>query len=41
MMVNTENSPLLDVFKTFDSKQEGAPISPGPTAPASSKGKGE
>jgi regulator of protease activity HflC (stomatin/prohibitin superfamily) len=34
MMVNTENSPLLDVFKGFDSKQWGA--SP---APANTRGK--
>jgi regulator of protease activity HflC (stomatin/prohibitin superfamily) len=34
MMVNTENSPLMDVFKMFDSKQTGTtaqPISPAPS----------
>jgi hypothetical protein len=28
MMINTENSPLLDVFKAFESKQGGVPASP-------------
>jgi regulator of protease activity HflC (stomatin/prohibitin superfamily) len=34
MMVNTENSPLMDVFKMFDSKQTGTtapPVSPVPS----------
>jgi regulator of protease activity HflC (stomatin/prohibitin superfamily) len=31
MMVNTENSPLMDVFKTFDSKQVQPITSPAPS----------
>lgn len=37
MMVNTENSPLLDVFKTFDSKHGGA--APSASTSTTSKGK--
>jgi len=34
MMVNTENSPLMDVFKAFDSKQAGESVPPAVNAPA-------
>jgi hypothetical protein len=39
MMVNTENSPLLDVFKTFDSKPGGPPLAPVSPKPASTQRK--
>ena len=35
LMVNTENSPLMDVFKAFDSKQVGTMVPP--ISPASAK----
>jgi hypothetical protein len=39
MMINTENSPLLDVFKAFDSKRSGASVSPASPAPTNTSGK--
>ena len=39
LMVNTENSPLMDVFKTFDSKQAEPTNSPAvPTSKNSTRG---
>jgi hypothetical protein len=39
MMVNTENSALLDMFKTFESRPANAPTPPLPTASTNTEGK--
>lgn len=39
MMINTENSPLLDVFRTFDAKPRGASAAPVSPASTSTDGK--
>ena len=39
MMVNTENSPLMDVFKAFDTKQR--PARRRPSAAGSPKNSGD